>query len=163
MAKAARKYWLMKSEPDVYSIEDLKRDGSTYWDGVRNYQARNFMRDQMQVGDWVLYYHSNATPPGVAGLATVSKDGYPDPTQFDAKSKYFDPKATEETPRWFLVDLSFKEAFKDLVSLEELKAAAGELEGMLVIKKGQRLSVQPVEKDHFKRVLQMAGAKSKIR
>lgn len=163
MAKAARKYWLMKSEPDVYSIEDLKRDGSTYWDGVRNYQARNFMRDQMQVGDWVLYYHSNATPPGVAGLATVSKDGYPDPTQFDKKSKYFDSKATKETPRWFLVDLSFKESFKDLVSLEELKAAADELEGMLVIKKGQRLSVQPVEKEHFKRVLKMAGSKSKIR
>jgi predicted RNA-binding protein with PUA-like domain len=163
MAKAERKYWLMKSEPDVYSVEDLRRDGSTYWDGVRNYQARNFMRDEMQLGDWVLYYHSNATPPGVAGIATVSKSGYPDPTQFDSKSKYFDPKATQEKPRWFLVDLTFKEAFKELVSLERLKNAAEELEGMLVIKKGQRLSVQPVEKVHFKQVLKMAGAKAKLR
>ena len=100
-------YWLMKSEPDVFSIDDLKKQKQTTWDGVRNYQARNFMMNDMQVGDLVLFYHSNAKPPGIAGLATVSKKAEPDPTQFDKKSEYFDPKATKEKPRWFCVKVKF--------------------------------------------------------
>lgn len=156
MAKRPATYWLMKSEPDVYGIADLERDGTTLWDGVRNYQARNFMRDDMKVGDLVLYYHSNAKPPGVAGLAKVASEPYPDPTQFDDNSKYYDPKSTPENPRWVLVDLAFVAAFDDVVSLADLKAD-DELDGMLVIKKGQRLSIQPVEPHHYKRVLELAG------
>ena len=153
---AERRYWLMKSEPHVYSIDDLARDGSTYWDGVRNYQARNFMRDNMKLGDLVLYYHSNTKPPGVVGIAKVSKEGYDDPTQFDENSKYYDSKSTPEKPRWQLVDLAFAAKFEEVVSLETLKAD-DDLDGMLVIKKGQRLSVQPVESHHFDRVCELAG------
>ena len=98
-------YWLMKSEPHVYSYDDLMKDGSTHWDGVRNYQARNFMRDKMKIGDMVLYYHSNTKPPHIAGISRICKESYPDITQFDKKSKYYDSKATEEVPRWFLVDM----------------------------------------------------------
>lgn len=144
----------MKSEPDAYSIDDLQRDGSTYWDGVRNYQARNFMRDEMKVGDLVLYYHSNADPPGVAGIARITRDGYPDHTAFDKKDSHFDPKSKKDDPTWFMVDMEFVEKFNNLVSLADLKADA-KLEDMLVTKRGQRLSVQPVEADHFKRVKQM--------
>ena len=149
----------MKSEPDVYSVDDLKRDGSEIWEGVRNYQARNFMRE-MAVGDLALFYHSNAKPPGVAGVSKISKTAYPDPTQFDRKSKYYDPKSKQEDPRWSLVEVSFVEAFAELVTLEALKADK-KLEGMLVTKRGIRLSVQPVDKVHFARVLKMAGAKTK--
>ncbi len=148
----------MKSEPDVYSIADLERDGTTFWDGIRNYQARNFMRDQMQIGDRVLYYHSNAKPPGVAGIAEVASAPYPDPTQFDADSKYYDPKSTTDEPRWVLVDVKFVAAFERIVSLQTLKDDDA-LDGMLVIKRGQRLSIQPVEHQHFARVLQLAGHK----
>jgi predicted RNA-binding protein with PUA-like domain len=157
MAKAKR-YWLMKSEPNVYSIDHLERDGSTCWEGVRNYQARNFMRDDMRVGDEVLYYHSNADPAGVTGIARISKAGYPDHYAQNKKSKYFDPKATEENPIWMMVDLEFVQKFADVVSLAELKEAKL-LEGMLVIKKGQRLSVQPVEAKHFKHVKKMGSKK----
>lgn len=152
---AETRYWLLKSEPDVYSIDDLANDGSTYWDGVRNYQARNFMRDDMKRGDLVLYYHSNAKPPGVAGIARVAKEGYPDPTQFEVESKYYDPKSKPEDPRWILVDVEFVARFEELVSLAELKENPA-LEGMLVIRKGQRLSVQPVEETHFRQVCGMA-------
>lgn len=151
-----RRYWLMKSEPHVYGLDDLKADGSTLWDGVRNYQARNFMRDDMKLGDLVLYYHSNSKPPGVVGLAKVSKEGYPDPTQFDADSKYYDAKATKEKPRWILVDLEYLDHFSTLVSLEDMKEE-DDLDGMLVIRKGQRLSIQPVEPHHFMKVCAMAG------
>ncbi|MEM1207198.1 MAG: EVE domain-containing protein [Acidobacteriota bacterium] len=151
-----RGYWLLKSEPHVYSIDDLYRDGSTYWDGIRNYQARNFMRDDMKVGDLVLYYHSNTKPPGVVGLARISKEAYPDPTQFDEDNKYFDPKATEENPRWMVVDVEPVARFGDTVTLDQLKAEEA-LDGMLVIRKGQRLSVQPVEERHFLHVCAMAG------
>ena len=151
-----RRYWLMKSEPDVYSLDALKADGSTYWDGVRNYQARNFMRDDMKLGDLVLYYHSNTKPPGIVGLARVSREGYPDPTQFDAESKYYDPKSTAEAPRWILVDVAYVGHFADKVSLDALKADAA-LDGMLVTRKGQRLSIQPVEPEHFFRVCELAG------
>lgn len=148
-------YWLMKSEPDVFSIDDLKNQKQTTWDGVRNYQARNFMMNDMQVGDLVLFYHSNAKPPGIAGLATVSKKAEPDPTQFDKKSEYFDPKATKEKPRWFCVKVKFKEKFKDLIPLEEIKSEKA-LKDMLVVQKGQRLSIQPVKEKDYKHILKMA-------
>lgn len=146
----AKSYWLMKSEPDVFSIDDLKsRPGSReQWDGVRNYQARNFMRDEMKVGDLILFYHSNATPPGVAGIAEVSKLAHPDHTQFDKKSEYYDPKATLENPRWFMVEVKFVEKFKNFLSLDELKECAP-LQGMRLLQKGNRLSVMPVELKEF--------------
>ena len=143
----------MKSEPDVYSIDDLARDGSTSWEGVRNYQARNFMRDDMKVGDGVLFYHSNASPPGVAGLARIARAGYPDPTALDPESDYFDPKASEADPRWFTVDIEFEEAFPALVSLDDLRATPG-LEKMLVINKS-RLSVQPVTDEEYDIVVRL--------
>lgn len=151
-----RHYWLMKSEPDDYSIDDLERDGSTPWTGVRNYQARNFMRDEMKLGDRVLYYHSNTKPPGVVGIAKVSKESHPDPLQFDPDSKYYDPKASEDEPRWMLVDVAFVAKLENPVALADLKADDA-LDGMLVTKRGQRLSVQPVEPRHFERVLELAG------
>lgn len=159
MVKRAIKLWLMKSEPDVYSIDDLERDGTEPWEGVRNYQARNFMRE-MAVGDLALFYHSNAKPPGVAGVCRISREAYPDATQFDEKSKYFDAKSKIEDPRWSMVDVAFVEKFDEEVSLQALKDDPA-LEGMLVTQKGSRLSVQPVAKKHFKRVLKMAGAKTK--
>jgi len=160
MAKRGTKLWLMKSEPDVYSIDDLERDGTEPWEGVRNYQARNFMRE-MAVGDLALFYHSNAKPPGVAGVCRISREAYPDATQFDEKSKYFDAKSQIEDPRWSMVDVAFVEKFDEEVSLQALKDDPA-LEGMLVTQKGSRLSVQPVAKKHFKRVLKMAGAKTKV-
>lgn len=164
MARRSRRYWLMKSEPDVFSIDDLKRKGREPWDGVRNYQARNFMRDEMAVGDLVLFYHSNATPPGVAGLARVASAAYPDPSAFDPDSKYYDPNSDPDAPRWWLVDVEFVEKFAEFVSLDALKAAAKkELADMLVVRRGQRLSVQPVEKHHFAHVLRMAKAKTRVR
>jgi predicted RNA-binding protein with PUA-like domain len=138
----------MKSEPGSYSIDDLKRDGTTSWDGVRNYQARNFMRDDMKPGDLVLFYHSNAEPPGVAGVAKIASAPHADKTQFDKRSKYFDPKSRPDDPRWWLVDLEFVERFPDVVSLPAIKDEPA-LAGILVAKKGTRLSVQPVDKIHF--------------
>jgi predicted RNA-binding protein with PUA-like domain len=154
-----RKYWLMKSEPDVFSIEDLEKKKSEGWDGVRNYQARNFMRE-MREGDLVLFYHSNAKPSGVAGVATIVGEARPDPTQFDPKSDYYDAGATRDEPRWDLVEVGFVERFEDVIPLETLKADA-KLEGMLVTRKGSRLSVTPVEKAHFERVLKLAGSKTR--
>lgn len=151
----AKQYWLMKTEPNTYSIDDLKRDQKTCWDGVRNYQARNFMRDEMKKGDEVLFYHSNAKPPGVAGIARVcSPEAYADDTALDQKSKYFDAKASRDNPIWMLVDIEFVEKFDEVVSLDELKGTKA-LTGMLVIKRGMRLSVQPVEKRHFDSVRKM--------
>lgn len=149
----AKRYWLMKSEPNTYSIDDLARDGRTTWEGVRNYQARNFMRDDMRVGDEVLFYHSSAKPPGVAGLARVVREGYPDPTARDPSSDYYDPKASDEDPRWFMVDIEFVEKLPRFIPLAELNETAG-LEEMLVNRKS-RLSVQPVEKEHFDIVKRM--------
>lgn len=160
MAKRARKHWLIKSEPEVYSIDDLARDGRTEWDGVRNYQARNWMRDEMAVGDLVLFYHSNADPPGVAGVARVCSEAHPDSTQFDPKSDYHDPKSKKDDPRWSCVDVEFVERFDEPVSLDVLKAQKA-LDGMMVVKRGVRFSVQPVERAHFARVLKLAGAKTK--
>ncbi|MBM4358352.1 MAG: EVE domain-containing protein [Deltaproteobacteria bacterium] len=157
----ARRTWLVKSEPSVYAIDALEQDGRTAWTGVRNYQARNFMRDDMKVGDLVLFYHSSTEPPGVAGLAKVVSDPYPDPLQFDAKSEYFDPASTVAEPRWQLVDLGFVERFPRPVTLTALKGEPS-LAGMLVLQKGQRLSVQPVDAGHFGKVLAMAGARTRI-
>lgn len=157
----AARTWLVKSEPDCYPYRALVADGRTAWDGVRNYQARNYMRDEMKVGDLVLFYHSNASPPGVAGIARVCSEPHPDATQFDPKSDYYDPKATKDEPRWSLVDVEFVERFEEPVSLETLKADAKALEGMMVIKRGVRFSVQPVEPQHFARVLALGDAKTK--
>ncbi len=142
------RYWLMKSEPSEYSIDDLARDGSVAWFGVRNYQARNFMRDQMQVGDGVLFYHSTCAEPGIAGLAEVSAAAYPDATQFDAAGKYFDPKATPEHPRWFNVEVKFVRKTR-LIPLAELRDAPA-LATMRILAKGNRLSITPVDPDEWK-------------
>ena len=150
----AKQYWLMKSESDTYSIDDLERDGSTHWDGVRNYKARNNMQ-AMKVGDEVLYYHSNAKPPGVVGLARVCREAYPDHFQFDKKSKYFDAKATEEKPRWYMVDIEFVAKAPETVGLPEIKADA-KLADMELVRYG-RLSVQSVKKAEFEHVKRMAG------
>jgi len=161
MPKRATKHWLMKSEPDVYSIDDLERDGRESWEGVRNYQARNFMREMVE-GDLVIFYHSNAKPPGAAGVGRICRKAYPDDTQFNKKSKYYDAKSKKEDPRWSLVDVEFVEKFGEPVSLQALKDDPA-LEGMRVTQKGSRLSVQPVDKGHFKRVLKIAGAKTRVR
>ena len=146
----------MKSEPNVYSIDDLKKEKRACWDGVRDDQARNFMRDEMKIGDLVLYYHSNAKPPGVVGIAEVCREGYPDHTALDPKDPHYDPKSSKDNPTWMMVDLKFVEKFAEMVTLDKLKATAS-LEGMLVTRRGQRLSVQPVESKHFK-VVRKLGA-----
>lgn len=160
MAKRGIKLWLMKSEPDVYSIDDLRRDGVEPWEGVRNYQARNYMRE-MAEGDLALFYHSSAKPPGVAGICRIVREAYPDPTQFDRKSEYYDPKSKKDDPRWSRVDVEFVEKFDQEISLPTLKDDPA-LQGMRVIQKGSRLSVQPVDKKHFKHVLKLAKAKTKV-
>ena len=150
------KYWLMKSEPDEFSIDNLKTSPNKtwYWDGVRDYQARNFMRDEMKKGDLVLFYHSSCQEIGIAGIAKVVKESYPDPTQFDSKSKYFDPKATCDHPRWFMVDLKWVESFKKVIPLNQLKKCP-ELKNMYLVQKGSRLSVQPVSEDEFEFILSL--------
>ncbi len=150
-----KRYWLLKTEPEVYSIDDLRRDRSTCWDGVRNYQARNFMRDQMRLGDEVFIYHSNAAPPGIAGLARVSRTAYADATALDPKDSHYDPKSTPENPIWMMVDVAFVRKLPRVVSLEEIKANKG-LGGMLLVQRGQRLSVLPVEAKHFELILKLA-------
>lgn len=149
-------YWLMKSEPQVYPLEQLQKDKQTGWEGVRNYQARNLMRDQMAKGDKVLFYHSSCPQPGVAGLAKVNQTGVVDPSQFDPQSDYYDPKATPEAPRWVMVNLKYDKHFKHFVSLETLRQTS-ELEGMVLLQKGSRLSVQPVSEPHFKLICKLGG------
>ncbi|MEG3792079.1 EVE domain-containing protein [Lysobacter sp. CCNWLW3] len=153
---ARRRYWLMKSEPDTFSIDDLERVRTEPWNGVRNYQARNYMRDGMKVGDGVLFYHSNTAVPGIAGLATIASPAYPDPTQFDPKSDYHDPKSTREDPRWLLVDVAFDRKLKRVITLDEIKAHADELgEDFALTRRGNRLSVLPVTAAQWKRLLAM--------
>ncbi len=142
------RYWLMKCEPAAYTIEALARDGRSGWEGVRNYQARNFMRDEMQVGDPVLFYASNADPSGVTGLATIVKPGYPDPFAFKKGHQYYDEASTRDKPTWYTVDIGFVEQFPAIVPLETLKRTKG-LEQMVVVQKGSRLSIQPVTKAEF--------------
>ena len=148
------RYWLMKSEPSDVSIDDLAAmpNQSVAWYGVRNYQARNFMRDQMSVGDGVLFYHSNCTEPGIAGIARVASPAYPDATQFDGKSKYFDPKATPEQPRWMNVDVQLVKKV-DLISIAELRSHP-ELERMRTLQKGNRLSITPLDPAEWKFIVE---------
>ena len=149
-----RRYWLMKSEPDVFSFDDLLTAPArtTCWDGVRNYQSRNFMRDDMHVGDLVLFYHSGAEPPAVAGIAEVVRDAYPDDTAFDPSDAHFDPKSRRELPTWYMVDVRAVERFDEPVTLAKLRGTAG-LEGMVLLQRGSRLSVQPVRREEFEIVV----------
>jgi predicted RNA-binding protein with PUA-like domain len=142
------KYWLMKSEPSSFSIDDLKALKSTLWDGVRNYQARNFMMNEMKAGDQVLFYHSSADPTAAVGIAEVSAAAEPDVTALDSKSKYFDPKSTPGNPIWYCVRIKFKKKFRRPVSLEEMKKHKG-LQEMPLLRRGNRLSVQPVSQKEF--------------
>jgi predicted RNA-binding protein with PUA-like domain len=153
----------MKCEPSAYTIDDLARDGTTSWEGVRNYQARNFMRDDMQVGDPVLFYASNATPSGVTGLAEIARAGYPDQFAWTPGHQYFDPASRPDAPVWYMVDIRFVERFPEIVPLETLKSTPG-LEKMMVVQKGSRLSVQPVAKAEFDIVVRVGrGRKRRAR
>jgi len=147
-------YWLMKSEPDAYSIDDLKRDGTEPWDGIRNYQARNMMRDDMKIGDGVLFYHSSCKVPAVVGIAKVASGPYPDPTQFDPKAKYYDEKSTDENPRWILVDIAFERKLSRDITLAELKEHPA-LADFRLNQRGNRLSIFPVDKKHWDLVLSL--------
>lgn len=153
-------YWLLKSEPESFSLDDLERLGKSPWDGVRNYQARNHLKS-MKPGDGVLFYYSRSEPPGVAGLARVCSKPYPDATQFDETSKYFDPGSKPDEPRWWLVDVEFVERFERLIPLNELKEKKG-LQNMVVTRKGNRLSVSPVSAPEWRVILKMAGSTAKI-
>jgi len=150
------RYWLMKSEPDVYGIDDLaaQPDQTDHWDGVRNYQARNMMRDEMKKGDKVFFYHSNCKEPGIVGIAEVAREGYPDFTAWDPESKYHDPKSTPDNPRWYMVDLRFKRKLKRPITLREMKNHP-ELADMPLLRKGNRLSVMPVSKAEWDFILQL--------
>ena len=158
MSSKARRYWLMKTEPDTFSIDDLERVDIEPWNGVRNYQARNYMRDGMQVGDGVLFYHSNCDEPGVVGLATIASPAYPDPSQFDPKSDYHDPKSNREDPRWLLVDVKFERALKRNVTLAELKASP-QLDDFALVQRGNRLSILPVSKPQWDFILKQEKKK----
>lgn len=149
------KYWLIKSEPDTYSIDDLARDGTEHWDGIRNYQARNIMRDEMKIGDRVLFHHSNAKPPGIVGVAEVASEPYPDHTQFDPKSNYFDETSDPDDPRWIMVDMKFVEKFPRFLGLPELKTHRA-LSDMVLLNRS-RLSVQPVTKKQFDYIVALAS------
>jgi len=150
----AQRFWLVKSEPEVFSFADLKKakKQTTSWEGVRNYQARNLLRDEMKIGDGVLFYHSSTDPQVIAGTATVAREGYPDPTQFDPKSDYYDADSKEDDPRWFMIDIQMDQEFKKPITREELKTIKG-LEGMVLLKKGSRLSVQPVSAKEWEIIL----------
>jgi predicted RNA-binding protein with PUA-like domain len=147
-----KRYWLIKSEPEEFSIDALAKVKSEPWSGVRNYQARNFMRDGMQVGDGILFYHSNCAEPGVVGLAEVATEAYPDPTQFDPRSDYFDAGSKQEEPRWLLVDVRFKRKLKRTITLTELKGR-DELEEFALTRRGNRLSVMPVTRAQWDFIL----------
>jgi predicted RNA-binding protein with PUA-like domain len=147
-------YWLMKSEPDVFSIDDLAKAGREQWDSIRNYQARNMMRDDMRIGDEIFFYHSSCKEPGVVGIAKVASKPYPDPTQFNKKSNYFDATSDKENPRWLLVDVEFVRKLSRNISLTEIKAEKS-LADMILARKGNRLSIMPVEKKHWSKVLSL--------
>jgi predicted RNA-binding protein with PUA-like domain len=149
------KYWLIKSEPEVFSIDDLAKEKTTYWDGVRNYQARNFIRDEMKFGDKVIFYHSNTEPPAAAGICEVVKEAYPDFTAFDPSNPHFDPKSKKDLPTWFMFDVKFVKKLSKPVSISEIKANK-KLQKMNLIQRGNRLSVMPVTKDEFDEILKMS-------
>ena len=144
----------MKSEPDAYSIDDLERDGREMWDGIRNYQARNTMRDEMKIGDEIFFYHSSCKVPGIVGIAKVASQPYSDPTQFDKKSKYYDSKSDKDDPRWCLVDIEFVRKTRRIITLAEIKAQKS-LDGMILTRKGNRLSIMPVSKKHWTKILSL--------
>ena len=148
----AMAYWLFKSEPDAYSIDDLERDRREPWDGIRNYQARNMMRDEMRPGDELFFYHSSCREPGIVGIASVVSKPYADPTQFDPESRYFDPKSSTDDPRWFLVDIEFVRKLRRPISLARLREQA-DLDGLILTRKGNRLSIMPVSAEHWDRIL----------
>ena len=152
------KYWLFKSEPSEFSIQDLAnaKRKTTFWDGVRNYQARNFLRDEIKVGDRVLYYHSNADPSAVVGVAKVIREGYPDHTAWDPNDKHYDEKSSIDNPRWFMVDIQLETIFKRPMPLPELREIKS-LKNMELLRKGSRLSVQPVRKSEFDRIVKLGG------
>ena len=155
------KYWLMKSEPDEFSIDDLARRPrkTEHWDGVRNYQARNMMRDEMKRGDRILFYHSNCQPPGIVGIARVARQGYPDHTAFDPNDKHYDPKSDPDNPRWFMVDVALVRKLKRKITLEELKNYAdSELAGFTLLRRGNRLSVMPVEEKHWDFIIDLESS-----
>jgi predicted RNA-binding protein with PUA-like domain len=147
-------YWLMKSEPDVYNIDDLKRDPREPWEGVRNYQARNMMRDDMKKGDQAFFYYSNCKEPGVYGIMKIIREAYPDDTQFDPRSKYYDPKSDPDDPRWLMVDVTYQRKLNRPITLRALKAQP-ELSDMLILRRGNRLSVTPVNDAHWKLILSL--------
>jgi len=149
-------YWLMKSEPSAYSIDDLEREGVTHWEGVRNYQARNFMRDDMKLDDLVLFYHSNINPAGVVGIGQVVREAYPDHFAWNPESRYFDERSTPEKPLWFMVDIGFVARFSETLTLQQIKEDPV-LAGIMVAKRGSRLSIQPVEEAHFKHISRLGG------
>jgi predicted RNA-binding protein with PUA-like domain len=153
MARAKR-YWLVKSEPNVYSIADLQRDGRTFWDGVRNYQARNFMRDDMRMGDGVLFYHSTAQPMGIYGVAEVVREAYPDHTAFDPANPHYDPKSDPANPTWMMVDIGYVGTFKAPITLSMLKQTPG-LDKLGVVQRGSRLSMQPVSREEWEIILRL--------
>lgn len=150
------KYWLIKSEPSVFSIDDLakSKNQTTCWDGVRNYQARNYMRDEMKIGDKVIFYHSNAEPPAAVGICEVVKEAYPDFTAFDPNSKYYDPKSNKEKPTWYMVDVKLIKKFKKPVPLEEIRKNP-KLKNIKLVQKGNRLSVMPLNKNEFEEIVKM--------
>ncbi|MDP3955648.1 MAG: EVE domain-containing protein [bacterium] len=150
-----KKYWLLKSEPGCYSILDWKRDGATMWDGVRNFQARNFIRDEMKKGDGVLFYHSSCAIPAVVGVGEVVSGSYPDPTQFNKKDRHFDAKSSKKDPIWYVVDVKFKQQLTEPVTLARVKDTRA-LDSMMLVKKGVRLSVQPLVQSHFEKILAMS-------
>ena len=154
----SRHYWLFKSEPEAYSIDDLVKDGSTFWDGVRNFQARNLLRDEIRIGDRVLFYHSNVEPMAIMGTMEVTKAGYPDPTARDKKNPHYDPKSTVETPIWYMVDVRLRKKFAEPVTRDMLKECS-ELQDMVVLEKGSRLSIQPVTGEEWRAIHLLAGEK----
>ena len=147
------KYWLMKSEPDVFGIDDLKKVKSEPWDGIRNYQARNMMRDEMKKGDQAFFYHSNADPIGIVGIMKIAREAYPDHTALDPKSKYYDPKSSPDNIRWAMVDVSFVKKFKRIITLDELRQHEKALKDMALLRKGNRLSIMPVTKQQWDYIL----------
>ena len=150
-------YWLIKSEPDAFSIDDLKNapGKKEHWDGIRNYQARNFMRDDMQIGDLAFFYHSNCKPPGIVGICKIASKAYPDHTAFDPDEKYFDAGSDPQNPRWLMVDVQYKRKTKRMIDLAEIKEHADRLEGFPLIRRGNRLSIMPVAKEHWDFILSL--------
>lgn len=145
-------YWLFKTEPSAYSIDDLEREKRTAWTGVRNFQARNFLRDEVKKGDWVIFYHSSCAIPGAVGVAEVSKEAYPDPTQFDQQSEYYDPKVKKEKPQWYAVEVALKTKFARAVSLAEMRAMPA-LTDMVLLRPGNRLSILPITAREYARIV----------